>query len=399
MADNNNILRKSPTNFTFAAEAGDYGAAQYAKESPSALLEMVIRMASGNATQREARNYMNRLPKVMAYGEFDNSGILQVKEVQTKDLAFVGPGSGAGSSTVKGLGVVPILAADAVMEGAAPFVCARDAVKRREMRGPMESMPFFTSSVYLKPSAPGVEAVDLAQDIGFSMLNCNTFRAMAKIGREVIKDSATNIKADALKEIGKAQEMTLNRWVFTRMVDFANQTVGVAATGGDATNMIDAVLLAQAKISAYGYAARDAVLWPMGHYLTYSKLIPMYNERAQEQIEGSRPLKYGDMTFHKTSVSAAAAYEVPDVATAYTFDGTTASTAKSSSSIWGLVYEKDRAGELGLLEDLEFEEFSDPIKYLECPIVNTRWDFQCAKDATKTGRTNKNAVAAIYDHS
>jgi len=222
---------------------------------------------------------------------------------------------------------------------------------------------------------------------------------MAKLGKELINDSTTNIKSDALREIGKAHEMTMNRWCFTRLVDFCGVTVGLAASGSDVTNMIDGVLMAQAKVGEYGFMADTAVLWPYAWYLCFSKLIPMYNEGAMSQVEGKRQLAYGGMNFLKCGVTAGAAYEIPDVATAYKRGWGTASTTKAASSVGALVFEKDRCGELGILEEMELEEFDDPIKYLINPIANTRWDFRCAKDPDLTGRTNANSVGCVYSHS
>lgn len=399
MADNSNVMTKSPFNLYFAAEAGEWGAKQYEHVGPGEQLEMVVRMMSGQASARQIEQYARRLPEVMAYADFDAAGFARMREVKTKDLSFIGPASGVGSSTVKGLGVVPILAGDAVMEGAAPMVCAREVVKKRNMQSSVESMPFFTSSVYLKPNSPGSEATDIAQDIGKNMLKCKTFRSMAKVSKELVRDSVTNIKSDALREMGKSHEMTINRYVFTELANFAGNTVGIAASGSDETNMIDGVLRAQSEIADDGFVADKAVLWPRPHKEVFSKLVPMYNIGAQEQVEGSRPLKYGGLEFYYTSVSAAAANEISGITTAYSFGWGTASTAKTSSSIGALVLDSSRSGELGILEEMEFEEFSDPIKYLEAPIINMRWDFKTAVDDQDSSRTNANAVAAVYMHS
>ncbi|OPX65648.1 MAG: hypothetical protein A4E30_00319 [Methanomassiliicoccales archaeon PtaB.Bin215] len=397
MADNANIIPKSEFNFYFANEAGEAASHQYDRLGPGKQLEMVVRMLSGNATARQIRQFTAQLPEVMAFAEFDNGGYANIREVHKKDVAdFVGPTGGVGASTIKGLGLIPVLAADAIMEGAAPKVCARDCLKKRTMNGPMESMPFFTSAVYLKPSAPGSEAVDIAQDLGMAMLNCKTFRAKATLSKELVKDSVSNIKSDALNEIGKTHEMTINRYCFTQIADFTGTDVGVASSGSDETNAIDAVLRSQSNIADYGFDADTAVLWPRLHKEVFSKLVPMYNPYAMEQVEGVRPLRYG-------GVSAAPANEIyvgtSAISTAYSFGWGTTSTSKAAASIGGLVFDSTRVGELGILEELEVEEFSDPIKYLECPIANMRWDFKAAKDANRTGRTNTYCASAIYNHS
>ncbi|OPY31562.1 MAG: hypothetical protein A4E31_00143 [Methanomassiliicoccales archaeon PtaU1.Bin030] len=399
MADNSNLIVKWDSNYTFASGAGEFGAHQYDVIPASKQLEMMVKVLEKRVDVRTANAFYNALPEKLAYADWDANGYATLTEVSKKDLNFIGPNSGASNSTVTGRGVVSILAADTIQEGAMAYTCAEQAVKKRDMTVPMETMPFFTSTPYGAPVSAGSEAVDIAQDIGKNMLNVNTFRFMAKLGRELVNDSTSNIKAAALKELGKSQTLTLNRWVFTRLADFAGISVGVAASGSDATNMIDAVLLAQSNCADYGFMADTAVLWPNAWYQVYSKLIPMYNEYSMEQIEGKRALAYGGLTFHKCAVSAAAAYEVPDVSTGYSFGWSTASTAKTTSSIGAFVFEKERAGELGVLEEMQLEEFDDPVKYLVNPIVNSRWDFKCYKDDQISTRTNAYSVGVVYKHS
>lgn len=398
MADTSKYISKADENFYFAAEAGEFGAHQYDHIGPGRQLEMVVRMLEGRATPRQIEAYKRRLPEVMAYAEWDGNGRAVLKEVKTSAVDFVGPGGEQSASTVKGLGLVPLLAGDAIMEGASPHVCAREFFERQTMTSPNESMPFFTSTPYLKANAVGSEANDIAEDVGKNMLKCQSFRAMAKLGKELVEDSAANIKSAALKEIGKAQEMTLNRHGFTKLIDFAGRDVSYGASG-NATNMVDAVLYARAGILKDGFTPNKVVLWPTGEYLFFKQLNPYYNPLAQELVEKAGPIRFGKMDYYMTAVSAGAAYEVGSISTAYTFDGATTSTSKAAGSIYAMVADTDRCGRLGILEDLELVDWEDPIKYLEVPIVNTRWDFAMAADDQLTGRTNAYSVEDVYYHA
>jgi hypothetical protein len=359
---------------------------------------MVLGILDHRTPRNMVDSFVQCLPEVMAYTTFDSHGRATLGEVKTKEVDFVGPASGASASTVKGLGLVPLLASDSIMEGAAPLVCARDFFEKQTMTGPNEAMAFFTKTPYLLPNASGSEATDIAEDVGKNMLYCKTFRAMAKIGKELLKDSSANLKSSALTEIGKAHEMTINRHCFTKLIDFAGRDVSMGASG-NATNMIDAILYARKGILNDGFIPNKCVLWPTGEYLTFKQLNPFYNEKAQDAAEMNQPLKWGKMLYYTTAVSAGAAYEVGSISTAYTFDGTTTSTSKAAGSIYAMVADTTRCGRLGILEDMEMEEFDDPIKYLEVPIVNARWDFATAADDQKTGRTNAYAVEDIYYHA
>ena len=399
MTESSKFIAKSDESFYFASEAGEAGAHQYDRIGPGKQLEMVVKMCEGRATPRQIDNFIRQLPEVMAYADWDSTGRAILKEVKKKDVNFVGPSGGQNASTVKGLGLIPLLAADAIMEGAAPLVCAREAVQHQTLTGPNESMPFFTSAVYLKPSASGAEANDIAQDVGKNMLKCQTFRAMAKMGQELVDDSAANIKSAALKEIGKAHEMTLNRYVFTKMVDFAGRDVSMGATNANATNMIDAVLYARAGILKDGFIPDRAVLWPTGEQNMFAKLNPFYNPAAMQLVEQGGPFRWGKMLYYTTAVSACAANEIYGISTAYTFDGATTSTSKAAGSIYALVFDSDRCGRLGILEEMELVNWQDPIKYLEVPIANMRWDYANAVDDQVSTRTNAYSVEDVYYHA
>ena len=407
MSETSKFISKPDSDFWFASAAGPQAAQQYKTMSPSKLLETVITMMSSRSSKGLVDSCYARLPDVLAYTDWDSRGRAIMGQIAKKDVDlgqsnFVGPSGGQNPSTVKGLGLIPLLASDSIMEGAAPLVCARDVFQHQTMNSPNESMPFFTASVYLKPNGFGTEANDIAQDVGKNMLKCMTFRCMAKLAKELVRDSAANIKADALKEIGKAHEMTLNRYAFTKMIDFAGRDVSMGASG-TATNMIDAVLAARAGILNDGFVPDKVVLWPTGEYKFFKKLNPYYNVAAQQLVEKAGPIRFGNMSYYTTAVSAAAANEIYNgttaISTGYTFDGTTTSTSKAAGSIYAMVMDSNRMGRMGILEEMELVEFDDPIKYLEVPIADMRWDVAMAFDDQNSTNTNSYSVEDVYYHT
>ena len=398
MADSSKYIQKADENAWFASEAGPQAAHQYDKFGPGKLLEMIVSMCDRRVSGSTFEKYRSRLPEYMGYADFDNQGRAVIGQIKTANVDFVGPAGGQNASTVKGIGLIPLLAGDAIMEGAAPMVCARNFFEHQTLQSPNVSMPFFTSTPYLKPNAIGSEANDIAEDVGKNMLKCQTFRCMAKLGEELVKDSGADIKSAALKEIGKAHEMTMNRHCFTKLIDFAGRDVSMGASG-NATNMVDAVLYARAAILKDGFVPNKVVLWPTGEYLFFKQMNPFYNVMSMEMVNNAGPIKFGGMEYYTCAVSAGAAYEVGSISTAYTFDGTTTSSSKAAGSIYAMVADTNRCGRLGILEELELADFSDPIKYLEVPIANMRWDFAVALDDQVSTRTNAYSVEDVYYHT
>ena len=173
--DTNKFIYKSDETFWFASEAGLNAEHQYDRVGPGKQLRWSSRLRARQHRESNATCTGFRTSWPMRIGTAQAAP--SSREVKKTDiLEFVGPSGGQGASTVKGLGLVPLLAGDAIMEGAAPEVCAREFFERQEVNGPNESMPFFTSTPYLKANPVGSEANDIAEDIGMGMLNCQTFR-------------------------------------------------------------------------------------------------------------------------------------------------------------------------------------------------------------------------------
>ena len=404
MSDSGKIIDKDPEELFFASEAGEYGARQYTRNNtPSRQLAKVAKLINHECTEREASRYMRQLPEVMAYADFDSKGQAILKGAEEeRDRHF--PGSGIRNGRLDHEGLRPDLGArraNSIMEGAMYKVALRKCVPIQNMKSQMEQMAFFTTSVFLKPVAPGVEALDIAQDLGMNILNAQAFRAMAKIGKEVVHNATTDVKAAALVELGKAQEMTLNQWGFSHMGYLSGvgvNSVGVGASGFT-TSMINGVLYAQALGLSKGFDIDTCVMWPVPHYQVYSAILPGYNTTAQDILEAKRPFEYGGLKFFDTAVPAAGWGATTGPTFGWSNTGTAPNYNGSGGDIGALVFDSSRVGKLGIAEDMNYDEFSDPMKYLDVPIVNMRYDFAISQDQNFTTRNNANGCVPVYLHT
>ena len=116
--DSSKFIQKADENKWFATEAGPQAAHQYDTFGPGKLLEMIVSMCDRRVSNSTFEKYKSRLPEYMGYTDFDNQGRAVIGQVKKDHVDFTGPSGGQNASTVKGLGLIPLLAGDAIMEGA-----------------------------------------------------------------------------------------------------------------------------------------------------------------------------------------------------------------------------------------------------------------------------------------
>ena len=379
MSDSTKIIPKMA--FYAAEQAGLRN--QYSEVPASKQLELMLSVENGRY-EKDAVKAM--LPERMTAMSFDGGkGEAHLTIKKTAD--FFVPGSGVENTTVSGMGVIPILVADTIMEGAYPNVCAREALNVRNMNSNVETVPFFTAKSYVPISAPGADAYDLMQNVGHFTLKAARHTLKASLGKELIKDAQPDIAASVLKEMGGSMELTINRECYSNIITKQSNTaltVGTAGTGG--TTEMPAVMVAASTVDKAGFRADTCVAIPMFWGRMMGNLIPAYNVMAQQQVELSRKFNYGGINFHKmgsamdTDVAAAATYPI---------------TYGTSGSYGAFVYEKNRIGMLGLREDMIAEEFDDVVKYLTVPVLTSRFNWGFATDENTSSITNAKAFVML----
>ena len=147
----------------FAGNAIPVG--MYDRASPSQLLKSIMAVNNGNLefSAEETANLMKFLPEHMVGMKANKRGALEFTAYTKAD--FLSP-SGPAGTTIKGSGVVDILVADTIMEGAMPYTAARNILEVWRAKGGAEQIPFFTSRKASKAIAANADAADLAETMG-----------------------------------------------------------------------------------------------------------------------------------------------------------------------------------------------------------------------------------------
>ena len=157
----------------FAANAIP-GVRQYDNARPSDYLKMIMAVDNGNLdfSADQTERLMARMPETMVGIKANSRGALEFSAIKKAD--FLSPSNPAGTS-VKGSGVVDILVADTIMEGAMPYTSARNILDVWRAKSGAEQIPFFSARKASKSVAPNADAIDLAETIGdYAFVNCTS---------------------------------------------------------------------------------------------------------------------------------------------------------------------------------------------------------------------------------
>lgn len=321
----------------------------YDKASPSQLLKTIMSVDNGNLdfTKEEVENLMKFMPDKMVGLKANKRGALEFSTYTKAD--FLSP-TGAAGSTIKGSGVVDILVADTIMEGAMPYTSARNILEVWRINGGSEQIPFFTARKGAKTIAPNADAVDLAQGIGKVNAVPDEYKVMCTLDKGLLRDASVDVKTAAIREMGATMEIALEQ----KAVDVCLANAYGTNTSAATADALKGLNLARGQIGKNGFRATGALLAPMfeAHALN-SMAVPAYNDRAQQVGEYASLLRFAGMDL---GVSGASGIDW----------GT-------SGNVGAIVVDKSHAPHIIMREDMTLGEFDNVTKYAEQPTVVSRF--------------------------
>jgi hypothetical protein len=243
-----------------------------------------------------------------------------------------------------------------IMDGSQPARCMRDAIN---------VIPMTSNSMQINIGESGRYADFVGEGAEYKLRNqkytARTWTAK-KIGeiplctKEMVDDALFAVIELEVAAAGEAVENTLNQWMLQVLLDNAgneydiNAAVGVL--GGAA-----ALREAKALIKADGYNADTFVYHPQVETYIFKDYTPIaYNPVAQEQMRtgllpmilGCKPYECG-VDLSTTSVPTKSTYLW---------------SAPADASIGMCLFNKAKAGYIGMRQDLFVEDYRDPLKDL-----------------------------------
>ena len=331
----------------FAGNAIPVG--MYDRASPSQLLKAIMAVDNGNLdfSKEETENLLKFMPEKMVGMKANKKGALEFSTYTKAD--FLAPNGPAGS-TIKGSGIVDILVADTIMEGAMPYTSARKVLEVWRAKSGAEQIPFFTTRRAAKAIAPNGDAADLAESMGVAMAIPKEYKLTCTLDKGILADSSVDVKAAAIKEMGASLEIALEQ----EAVDVCLANAYGTATSAATADALKGLNLARGQIGKNGFRASGALLAPMfeAHALN-SMAVPAYNDRAQGIGENASLLRFAGMDL---GVS-----------------GATGLDWGTATNVGALVVDKTHAPHIIMREDMTLGEFDNVTKYAEQPTVISRF--------------------------
>ncbi len=343
----------------------------YSKASPSTLLKRIMAAEQMNGSldfsAEETERIMQGMPEVMVGMKADSKGRMEFSALKRAD--FLNPQNPQGS-TVKGSGLISILTADVVAEGAMPYTAARNVLSTVRMTGGAEQIPFFTARPKADEVSPGADAYDLAQGLGKALAIPKQYRLMASLDKGLLADSSLDVKVNVLREMGACTEIAIEE----EAVSVCKANAYSTATTCSATDALKGLNLARGQVGVNKYRASGAIISPMFEAQALNSMaVPAYNETAQGIGTNANLLRFAGLDLGVSGASGLA--------------------WASSSDVGALVVDKSRAPVIAIREDLSADEFDNVTKNLLQPCVTTRFCVVPLVEGKKTD--NKGAVVEV----
>ena len=345
----------------------------YAQSRPSDLLKTIMlaekEAGSLDFSKEMTERIMAFMPERMVGMKANSKGAVEFSVYKKAD--FLAP-AGAAGSTIRGSGLVNVLASDTIMEGAMPFTSARKVLEVWRSESGAEQIPFFTPRTAAKKVAPNADALDLAEGIGMALAVPKEYKLMCTLDKGLLADASADVKAAAFKEMGANMEIALEQ----EAVDVCLANAYSTATSAAAADALKGLNLARGQIGKNGFRASGALIAPMFEANALNSMaVPAYNERAQQVGEYASLIRFAGL---ELGVS-----------------GATGLDWGTATNVGALVVDKSHAPHVIMREDMALDEFDNTTKYALQPVCTSRF---CVVAATETKKSaNAGAVVKVVN--
>ena len=354
----------------FAANAIP-GINQYDHAAPSTLLKAIMSVDDGNLdfSAEQTKRIVDMMPERMVGMKANSKGALEFSIYKTAD--FLAPSGPAGSS-IKGSGIVDILVADTIMEGAMPFTSARNILEVWRVGTSATQVPFFSARKGAKAIAPNADAADLSETIGKKLAITEDYKLTCTLDKGLLADASVDIKAAAIREMGASMEIALDQKAVSNCITNAFGTaVSVAST-----DALKGLNQARGQIGKNGFRATGALIAPMFEASALNSMaVPAYNERAQNVGEYADLIRFAGLELGP--------------------DGSTGLDWGTSNNVGAIVVDKRHAAHIIIREDMTLSEFDNITKYAIQPTVVSRFCVAEPVDDSKSTINNKGATVLV----
>lgn len=295
------------------------------------LLRIGLELAYNEDSPRMRKRIIERIPKEHM---LEHDG----KYVRTRELLQ--------STEVAGTGFIPAEVLNTVIEGSKLATCFREAVTVYSgFKSDSYNMPVGTGGGYAPKVKPGAQIPQREDALDTRQTNIYSYKELPAVTSEMVADAQFDPIVREIMLAGYRCENSLNRDMLTVLLDNAGKEIDTAGSNQG----YKALVKARALVKKNGFVPNIVVCSPEAEGILLADLVPTANAGAQDAMANAR-LQSLDLKLFSCGVaddSATYAWE-------YNSDG----------DIGMLVLDGYAAGGIALRQDLQVEEYKDPIRDL-----------------------------------
>jgi len=279
------------------------------------------------------------------------------------------------TENVESTSVIATEVYNTVIEGSQPARCYRDLISIIPMKSRQKTIPYGATGVYLDEVPEGAEIPILNQNPTPATITAKKYAGRPLCSSELIEDGEVDIIEMNIRYAGEAAENRINKVCHDVMLLASGVEWDTGSTAG--AQGTKAIGRALATLKGAGFMGSSAVLEPNAFGLVAADLLPVV---ANYQTAPGIMEAMAKNVFQLFPGLMVGCY-------GGTYGGGTWTWAYASDTNIGMiVFDKARAGFLGMRSDISIEKYFDPIKDLKGAKVRVR----CGAVAT-----NANAICRV----
>ena len=298
------------------------------------------------------RSITKIIPRELAYRSFnDKTGEFEVhnaRELLTQQGAEVASS------------LIPIEVMGTIIEGSEPAKCIRNVFPIYQMNSEYLKIPYGETGTYAPIVAEGAEVPIQDQTYSAVSLTASKYAVRPLISREMVNDQKFDVIAAELRKAGWRIENALNRYAIAQLVA-ANNTTYTTTTSVGTPVPLKQLGAAVAALAGRGFMPTDIIMTPALYGNVLGAFTGVFTGQGASVTSSGQ---LGQLMGCRTWMCGIAA------ATVANWRFTT------SSDVAGYVINRDAAAALGMRQDINVEQYRDPVRDLFGMLVSARFDIQ-----------------------
>jgi hypothetical protein len=249
-----------------------------------------------------------------------------------------------------------------VVEGSEPARCMRNAIPIYRMPSHVMTLPYGETGTYAGIVAEGAEIPIETETISVLTLTADKYAVRPMITREMVADAKFDVIATEVRKTGYKIENALNRLCIDAFITAGGGDAGTYQTdcGGSGATPIAFLGNAVGTVIGRGFTPTDVIIHPT----CYGAILGAFSSLSTGHAEqATRNGTFGNLYGLNTHILG-----VADNAATYTWGW------GSNGYFGALVIDRNAFGAIGMREDINVEQYSDPVRDLVGMKVAARFD-------------------------